>query len=166
MAEDLLKTISRLHSEGVGGKTNKFTATPTVTAGAYTAGDAVGGQIVFKEALNDKSFSGIIQDLIIIDDAGQDVDLELWIFNRTFTAIADNAAGAFSEADLENLVGVISTADGAWYESGTPSAATVRNLGLVVKGLGRDLFCQLVTRGTPTFAATDDVTVKIGILQD
>jgi len=31
---------------------------------------------------------------------------------------------------------------------------------------GTSMFGQLVTRGTPTFAAVDDVTVKIGLLQD
>jgi hypothetical protein len=150
MAEDIRKTIARLHTEGVGGKTNIYSDTPTVTAGAYTAGDVVGGKIIFMNCLNDKSYSGVLQDMIIIDDAGQDA----------------NGAGSFAEADLENLIGVISTADGAYYASGTPSVGVVRNLGLVLKSTDRHLYCQLVTRGTPTYAATDDVTVKIGILQD
>ena len=31
---------------------------------------------------------------------------------------------------------------------------------------GTSLFGQLVTRGAPTYAATDDITVKVKLLQD
>jgi len=141
--------------------------TPTVTAGAYDAGDAVGGLLTFANAARVSGGGGVIKDVLLIDDAGQDAELELWLFDRTFTAIANNAAWAPSEADLENLVTVISTEDSArgWLAAGTPSACAIevaRRYDL----LGTSLFGQLVTRGTPTFAATDDVTVKVGLLQD
>ena len=153
------------HVGQVGGEGITISQTPTVTAGAYAAGDAVGGLLTFANAGRASTLGGVIKDLLILDDAGQDVELELWLFNATFTAMADNAAWAPSEADLRKLVGIISTADGAWFAAGTPSVARVeasQRYDLV----GTSLFGQLVTRGTPTFAATDDVTVKIGLLQD
>lgn len=139
--------------------------TPTVTAGAYAANDAVGGLLTFAGAALETGGSGIIKQVLILDDAGQDAELELWLFNATFTAMADNAAWAPSEADLRKLIAIISTEDGAWFAAGTPSAARVE----VSQGFnlaGTSLFGQLVTRGTPTFAATDDVTVIIALLQD
>ena len=141
--------------------------TPTVTAGAYVANDAVGGLLTFANAARSTGGGGVIKTVVIIDDAGQDSELELWLFNQTFTAMADNAAWAPSEADLENLVGVISTEDSSqgWLDAGTPSAITI-DVATRYDLTGTSLFGQLVTRGTPTFAATDDVSVHIGLLQD
>jgi len=141
--------------------------TPTVTAGAYSANDAVGGLLTFANAARSSGSGGVIMTVTIIDDAGQDAELELWLFDRTFTAMSDNAAWAPSEADLENLVGVLSTEDSdqGYLAAGTPSAVTI-NQAMRYDLNGTSLFGQLVTRGTPTFAATDDVTVKLGLLQD
>lgn len=139
--------------------------TPTVTAGAYSAGDAVGGLLTFANAARASGDGGVIKDVLILDNAGQDVELELWLFNDTITAMADNAAWAPSEADLRKLVAIISTADGAWFTAGTPSAARVE-CSQRYDCAATSLFGQLVTRGTPTFAATDDITVVLGLLTD
>lgn len=139
--------------------------TPTVTAGAYVANDAVGGLLTFADAARWTGGGGVIKDVLILDDNGQDVAMELWLFNATFVAMADNAPWAPSEADLRKLVAIIPTSDGAWFAAGTPSTARVecsQRYDLV----GTSLFGQLVTRGTPTFANTDDVTVIVGLLQD
>lgn len=152
--------IGRVGSEGI-----TISQTPTITAGAYTANDAVGGLLTFANAARVAGYGGVIKDLLILDDAGQDVELELWLFNATFTAMADNAPWAPSEADLRNLVAIISTADGSWFAAGTPSAARIE-VSQRYDCTGTSLFGQLVTRGTPTFAATDDVTVILGLLQD
>jgi hypothetical protein len=142
-----------------------LTQTPTITAGAYTAGDAVGGLLTFTNAARIAAGGGVIKDVVIIDDAGQDAELELWLFDQTFTAIADNAAWAPSEADLENVIAVISTADGSYFAAGTPSVCPVE-VARRYDCIGTDLFGQLVTRGTPTYVATDDLTVRILLLQD
>ena len=139
--------------------------TPTVTAGAYSANDAVGGLLTFAGAARVAGDGGVIKSLLILDDAGQDAQMELWLFKETFTAMVDNAAWAPAEADLHNLVGIISTADGDWFAAGTPSAARVE-CSQVYACTAANLYGQLVTRGTPTFAATDDITVVLGLLQD
>ena len=155
------------HVGSVGGESIAISQTPTVTAGAYSANDAVGGLLTFAGAGRVAAGSGVIKNVLIIDDAGQDAVLELWLFNATFTAMADNAAWAPSQADLRKLIAVISTNDGDWFAAGTPSVARVevsQNYNLAAAGTS--LFGQLVTRGTPTFAATDDVSVIIQLLQD
>jgi len=149
-------------------KGTTISLTPTVTAGAYSADDAVGGLLTFANAaplVGGAGGGGIINSLKIIDDAGQDAELELWLFNETFTAMTNNAAWNPSQADLRKLVAIISTASGAWFDAGTESAARIpvsQRYDLV----GTSMFGQLVTRGTPTFSATDDVTVILGLLQD
>ena len=140
--------------------------TPTVSAAAiYAANDAVGGLLTFANAALVTGGGGVIKDVLILDDAGQDAVLELWLFNATFTAMADNAAWAPSEADLRKLVGVVSTVDGSWFPAGTPSVARVE-ASQRYDCTGTSLFGQLVTRGAPTYAATDDVSCIIGLLQD
>lgn len=139
--------------------------TPTVTAGAYIANDAVGGLLTFANAGRAIGYGGVVKDMIILDDAGQDAEMELWLFNATFTPMVDNAPWAPSEADLRKLVAIITTANGAYFDAGTPSAAMVE-VSQRYDLVGTSLFGQLVTRGTPTYVATDDVTVIIGVLQD
>jgi len=149
----------------VGSEGDSISQTPVVTAGAYAAGDAVGGLLTFVDAARISGDGGVIKDMLIIDDAGQDAEMELWLFDSPFTAMVDNAAWAPSEADLRKLVAIISTGDGAWFDAGTPSVARVE-AAQRYDCTGLDLFGQLVTRGTPTFAATDDVTCVIGLLID
>jgi len=159
---------SEAHIGEVGSPGTTISQTPTVTVGAYTAGDAVGGLLTFANAARVSGGGGVVKGVLIIDDAGQDAELELWLFNQTFTAMADNAPWAPSEADLENCIGVVSTAtsDQGWMAAGTPSVCDIE----VAKRydlVGTSLFGQLVSpTDTPTFAATDDVTVKVMLLQD
>ena len=158
---------SEVHIGQVGGESIAISQTPTVSAGAYSANDAVGGILTFANAGRVATGSGIIKSMLIIDDAGQDAELELWLFNATFTAMSNNAAWNPSQADLRKLVAIISTGDGAYFDAGTESAARVEtSQGYNLAAAGTSLFGQLVTRGTPTYAATDDVTVIIGLLQD
>ena len=49
--------------------------------------------------------------------------------------------------------------------AGTPSACDIE-VSRAYKLTGTSMFGQLVTRGTPTYAATDDVTVTVSLLQD
>jgi len=164
IAQGLRDAIGRLVIATSG---DTISQTPTVTAGAYVANDAVGGLLTFANAARVSGGGGVIKTVVIVDDAGQDVEMELWLFNQTFTAMVDNAPWAPAEADLENLVGVISTEDSAqgWLDAGTPSTITI-DVATRYDLAGTSLFGQLVTRGAPTFAATDDISVHVGLLQD
>ena len=138
---------------------------PTITAGAYADGDAVGGLLEFEDAALNDGGGGIVKNMLIIDDAGQDATLELWLFNQEFTPIVDNAAWAPSELDLENWIGTLTTAELGWNAAGTPSTITI-DTDLGYNLLGTSLFGQLVTRDIITPTATDDITVKIVLLQN
>lgn len=138
---------------------------PTVTAGAYAADDAVGGLLTFVGAAGITGEGGVIKDVLIIDDTGDAVEMELWLFRETFTAMVDNAPWAPSEADLRKVVAIISTADGAWFNAGTAEEARIE-VSQRYDCVGTSLFGQLVTRAIMTPGHTDDYTVTIGLLQD
>jgi len=144
-----------------------ITQTPTVTAGAYSVGDNVGGLLTFANAALVSGKGGVIKNILIIDDAGQDAELELWLFDTTFTPGNDNDAWAPTEAELHTLITVISTEDSAqgWIAGGTPSICGIE-VARRYDCTGTSLFGRLVTRGTPTYIATDDITVRIMLLQD
>ena len=150
---------------GITSQGTTITQTPTISAGAYVANDNVGGLLTFANAARLAGGGGVIKDVAIIDDAGQDAELELWLFNQVFTPGADNAAWAPVEAELHNIVNVISTTEGTYFLGGTPSVCSIE-IAKRFDCLGTDLFGRLVTRGTPTYVATDDLTVKLLLLQD
>jgi hypothetical protein len=146
------------------GKT--ISQTPTISAAAiYASGDNVGGLLTFADAARAAAGGGIITNLRIIDDDKEKGNLELWLFNQTFTAGNDNAVWTPVEAELENLVCVIATSDGAWFDAANQSVAVVNAIKRYDL-IGTSLFGRLVTRGTQTYTATDDLTVKLGMLQD
>ncbi len=157
--------ISPVGGIGIIFQGSTITQTPTISARHYKRGQCVGGLLTFANAARLAGGGGIIKDVVIIDDAGQDAELELWLFNQTFTPGADNTAWAPVEAELHNIVNVISTTDGTYFPGVVPSVCSVE----VTKRfdcLGTDLFGRLVTRGKPTYVATDDLTVRIMLLQD
>ena len=166
VGDTLILAAGENHVGQVGAEGDTIPQTPTISASTiYAAGDAVGGLLTFVNAARVSAGGGVIKSMIIVDDDQEAGALELWLFNQTFTATADNAAFDPSEADLENLVGVITTNDGTWFDTANQSVADVeasRRYDLT----GTSLFGQLVTRGTQTYTAVDDLTVKIGLLQD
>lgn len=153
------------HLGQVGSESVSPIANPTSDTNIYAAGDCVGGVLEFANAARAAGMGGVIKDVLIIDDAGQDAQMELWLFDQTITEIGDNDPWVCTEAELHNLVAIISTVDGSWFATGTPSVNVVE-VSQQYTCVGTSLFGQLVNRvGTPTYGATD-ISVKLGLLQD
>ena len=148
--------------------------TPVITAGIYSTGDALGGKLTFEYSARRPGGTGTIMSLTIVDEADQGVALDLILFNKDFSATADNAAIAISDADAINIIGIINVASGDYTDTGANKTAELTNVKLKFKckedwaddNTGKKLYGQLVTRGTPTYAATNDITVKLKIDQD
>lgn len=146
----------------------EITQTPTITAGAYTAGDALGGLLNFIDAARTAGGRGEIVKVTIVDDAKQSAPIDLVLFDQTFTATADNSPFDPSDADLQNCLGYVSVANTDYSEFNDNCAATKAS-GLqmpfsydLAAGV-TSLFGQMVIRVGDTYAATDDITVKITV---
>lgn len=143
--------------------------TPVITAGAYSALDAVGGKLEFEDALTPFSPHGHIKQAHISDKGKQNALLYLVLFSQDFTETADNDAFAVSDADLLNVVGVIEFAIANYSSFATNSFCSMGFVGIdvelpftLVKG-GSSLFGQLfVKTSTPTYTSTSDL--KVGLL--
>lgn len=136
-----------------------FSVTPTVSASsAYTAGDAVGGLMTFSGAA--LSGNAKILSVIVIDKGDQKAALNLFLAKSTFTATADNDPIAISDADALLSIGCVQIVAGDYVDVGGASVAT-KQVGLhgFTDGSDADLFGQLVTTGTPTYASTSDLKV-------
>lgn len=146
----------------------RISVTPTITAGAYAAGDALGGLLTFPNAVSVAGGAGLITKVVIIDDAQQLAPVDLVLFNQTFVATANNAPFDPTDADLQNSIGYVNIAQ-TDYASFADNSVACKASGLrmpfeFVLATGQtSLFGQLVVRNTPTYAATDDITVILTI---
>ena len=144
--------------------------TPTITAGAYASLDAVGGKLEFENARTPYSNHGHIRRASISDKGQQNALLYLVLFSEDFTATADNAAFAVSDADLLNVVAVIefAVANYASFDANsfctTGFAGVQMELPFTLAEGGTSLFGQLfVKTGTPTYTSTSDLKVTLHV---
>jgi hypothetical protein len=146
-------------------KSREIIQTPTVTAGPYSAGDAVGGLLTFADAASVYKGDGTITKVVIVDDAKQAAHLVLALFDRTFTPTADNGAWDPTDADNQHCIGIIDIPAAAYGPGADNNVASVDcDLNFTLVAGGTSLFAQLyLVTSTPTYVATDDVTIKITV---
>ena len=172
--------MSAPNSFKVGGFTAVVEATPTVsTSPAYTSGDSVGGKISLSPAVRAISTpqvvvgTGTITSVIITDKAKQSAEIDVIFFDTdpSNTTVTDNGALTIHDTDLLNIVGIANV--NTWKDfvdnsAGTTSATIAYPFVLNETSGTADttLYVALVTRGTPTFASTSDITLRVGILMD
>lgn len=148
----------------------KIVVTPTVSSSpAYTAGDCLGGLQTLTSAGRAASGTGIVQTVVMLDKTqAQRPAMDLLFFDASVTSAGDNAAAAFSDADMANCIGILNLQayNAAW--AGTPlnSVATLLSVGLpfVSDGSG-NIYVQAVVRNTPTLTSTTDLVFGYTILQ-
>ena len=151
-----------------GPATLRATQAPTITSGsAYAAGNAVGGLLTFSGMARVSGQGGVLQAAVLRDKAGQNVGYDLFLFDSAPTAPTDKSAVALAAADLAKCVGVVSFSGAALGAASTMGVITASGVGLAFRlTSGTSLSGILVTRGTPTYASTSDVSVDLLVLPD
>lgn len=151
------------------GSTYVCESTPTIDTAAYASGDLIGDKIELTNAARTAAGSGIIQSISIIDDDGEEAAMDVLFFDTdpTNTTFTDNDPVDIDEADLENYIGHASVASADYSSFASNSAASVQNVGIPFDlASGTSIWAVIVSRGTPTYTATDDLTLRVGILRD
>jgi len=146
----------------------RISVAPTISAAAiYAAGDALGGRLEFAAAAL-AGGSGMITKVVIVDEDQELAPVDMVLFDQAFTATADNAPFDPSDADLANVIGYVDVAVTDFADF-TDNSVAAKTSGLrmpfaydLVAG-GTILYGQLVVRSTPTYTATDDITVIITV---
>lgn len=141
----------------------RIRVSPTVTAGAYDAGDAVGGKLTFE--LNPPHRRGRIIGVTVIDRAQVKAELNLALYEADVSTIADNASYAPTAADLLKLVGLVNIPAAAYVDSASESVAHIQVDGpcYELTPPSESVYGQLSTPGTPTYVATTDLTVILHV---
>jgi hypothetical protein len=146
----------------------EVSVTPAITAGAYTAGDALGGLLTFANVVRVAGGGGEITKVVIVDNALQSAPVDLVLFRQTFTPTANNDPFGVSDADMQNCLGFIPVANTDYAEFANNCVATKASglqmpfeYRLAVGGTA--LFGQLVIRIGDTFGAVNDITVKMTV---
>jgi hypothetical protein len=144
---------------------NTISQTPTITAGAYSAGDAVGGKLTFTGCPE----SGFIETVTIVDKDEEGAALNLVLFKQDFTAVNDNAAFDVTAGEEDDVIGVVTIAAADFIDVGGCKIATISELSMGYKltetsatKRGR-IYGQLMTTGTPTYTTTSDLVVNIAV---
>lgn len=143
--------------------TNTFSVrtTPTITKGAYAAGDVVGGLLRFNPT---PEKGGIITQARIVDEDNIRPEGTLWIFEQFPTAIADNGVFAPTAGDLMKCVGRISVVAADYTQIN--SLASYLSGNLEIPFTGQRFGVYFVCSGTPTFSEIDHLTISFSGLRD
>lgn len=141
-----------------------FRVNPTVTAGAYSANDIVGATLTFSNVPS----QGFIVSVTLVDQAKQAGAYQLVLFDSIPTNIADNDTYDIADADLLKVVGAVHLTDtaGADKFDFSDNKIYMRQSLVIPYRLGSGstaLYGFLIALGTPTYAATNDVQVQLGI---
>jgi hypothetical protein len=154
----------------VGGSTTTVTVSPTVTAGAYHANDCIGGKLTLANAARVAAGSGLVYTLTVQDLAAQNAILEVYIFNADPTngTYTDNGAVDINDTDMAMCIGRIDVAAADYKSLADNSMAFPTSMRAIPFKLasGTSLYAVVRTPGTPTYAATSDLKLVFGILQD
>lgn len=149
----------------------RIQVTPTVsTTPAYSAKDAVGGVMTFANAVRVAGGSCTLDAVQLVDKGSQQKELDLILFDRTITAITDNAVFDPTDTELGYVVAVVTIGILDYRDFNDNSVAHRGGLGTPIVLNGTDLFGVLVARGSaaglPTYTSTSDIVVTLTITQD
>ena len=149
------------------GKTSALTVAQTVTAAsAYVSGNAVGGLITLT-AINRASGTSIfVQSVAVASKSVQAGQMDLVFFNAnpTGSTCTDKAAFSVAAADAAKMVGAAHVSD--WTASALGSVGQMYQPAIGILVPATTLFACLVTRSTPTFTATTDISVMVFSVQN
>lgn len=147
------------------GQVQRIAVTPTISASAvYAVGDAVGGLLTFANAARFSGGGLRLKQVTLIDKTPQLAPASLVLFDRTFTATADNAAFNPSDADMANVLTVVPLGNYVAFPANAVAVAPDLDLPILLNGTS--LFGQLFTWSTPVYGTTADLTVVLSIIRE
>jgi len=140
--------------------------TPTVDTAIYAAGDLLTEKLEF-EGVADVFFNrGTILSVTVTDNAKQSAALDVVFFDSdpSDTAFTENIIFDLDDADIVKIAGTVSLTTYVDYSLNS-SAFVETNIPYNLGERGTSLFAALVTRGTPTYVAASDLTIRIVVKQ-
>ena len=132
---------------------------PAVTAGAYSAGDVVGGLLTFPVAEKGDGKVVVIEGAIVTLKAAITSTLTLHLFDEAPDTIADNGAYSIGASHIHKLIASITF--NAVVDHGTPNSYQTAALSIPVAPVNGNIYGYLVDATGFTPASTSDVQVRL-----
>lgn len=153
------------------GKSIVVSVAPTLDTNIYADGDQMcSGSILLDEVLDNTKGTGAVLSVTVIDKDKEAAPFDILFFNSDPTIVSsNNAALDISDSEMASkFLGRIEIASADYSNLANCSVATISQVGLLLQGsaTSRDLYIVLQCRGTPTYTASSDLQIKIGILLD
>lgn len=148
-----------------------YTLDPVVETGAYASGDLIGEKLTLTNVMENDFNTAVLLSVTVGDQAKQNsaLDLIFWAEDPATGTFTDNAALDVDDADLDLIVAVVSVGAGDYVDFSDNSIAFIGGINQIIQASGDDnanLYLAIVSRGTPTYVATGDIRIKVGLLLD
>lgn len=149
----------------------KFVQAQTVTAGsAYASGNAVGGLITITNAARIGGGTGYVASVAVDIKSTQTGAIDVFFFdaNPSGSTCTDKSNISIVVADFNKVLGYLQIPTASMLSVGTPTVGVVANVKLPFSLVapGTSLYACVVTRATPTFTATTDVSLDINLVRN
>lgn len=140
----------------------------TCSAGAYAAGDNVGGVKTLANAVINQGGSARLMTVMALDLANQKIVGALYLFsaNPSASTSTDNAAQTIAVADVPKLLARIPIAAADYVTIDGKGVAHLRLSGpalLQAASTSRDIYAVFVTEGIPTYGAGANLLLRLGL---
>lgn len=148
-------------------RTASVTLIPTITASsAYASNNCVGGKLTFANIAGSQQ-SGVVQSIHVATKSVQTGGYKFYLFNNNpgSTTFTDKANTSINAADIPSLIGVY-TLGSADNSLGTVTIQVLDNIGKAFVATTPNLYGELMTTGTPTYASASDVIITLTVMQD
>jgi hypothetical protein len=155
-----------------GSHTTSIKVASTIQAAAYAANDLVGGKQTITSPVRLSGGSGKIRGILIGDQAANSAansvyDLIVFDADPSGTTFTENAA--LDVADLNKIIGVVrfDGVAGSTLFTNADNEVIFKAVEIPIQASGSaNLFCAMIARGAPTYAATTDVFLTFQIEQN
>jgi hypothetical protein len=148
----------------VRGTSDLIDVTLSLDTSAYASGDVLAATQEVANAVAANGGKAILHSVTVLDkdDQGQALDL---VFLRTNVSLgSENSAVAITDADAEEILGVVQVTAGDYLDFGANRVATMPGVGLVLEAgaSSTSLYLAAVSKGTGTYSASG-IVVKLGL---
>jgi hypothetical protein len=147
---------------------DQVAVTPTITAGAYSANDVIGGLMTFQ--FKNMNSGGMVGSIRIRDNGAVGPAMVLYVFREAPTTTADNAAFSLLDADSDKLMGIITVPTWIdftafkWVACSGHDDTTSREIDFRTPNGAVYIYAKVT--GTPTMTATTDLRFDVTMWGD
>lgn len=140
---------------------------PTCEDGAVAANDVLANCVEIPKAVNSKGGTGSLYSLTLLDKDDVGGDLDVFILRADHDLGTLNAAIDITDADAQDILGVVEIRSGDYIDLIGSQIATINNIGISVQANenSTSLYLAVVDRTGSTYTESG-LYFGVGILQD